>query len=428
MVGVILYTLMEFVNFYLAYRNVFGIRFTKRKLPYAIIAVGTCIAQMTVLYMVDDTWRDVVVIVAGLIGAMIITKSKRWKVVLLYPVVMVLTGFINILGSYGLAALLKITQDAVTDSIVLTLVSECTAIIVLIVWNAVVKKRNKEERSLTVGQYMLLTVGAVCFFLVISFSQGLLNEELDLLFLNKIKEVIATASVIIALSFMVLCIWQQITLKRVLRYQSENKKYEVFLAKQEEHIRMQIVEDENRRRLRHDMNAHMLALNTMAEQEEWDMLKEYIGQIKTSFDEVSVNKYTHIAAVDAIIDEWHGRAMKCHAMWFWEGTLKASDRVTIFELCTVFSNLLSNAVEAIEKVNSEKKIQVKVSLFQENIVISVGNTCDTENIFDSRPITTKEDKLFHGLGLKNVEEIEKKHQGSIDYEMKDGWFQVDIVL
>lgn len=428
MVGVILYTLMEFVNFYLAYRNVFGIRFTKRKLPYAIIAVGTCIAQMTVLYMVDDTWRDVVVIVAGLIGAMIITKSKRWKVVLLYPVVMVLTGFINILGSYGLAALLKITQDAVTDSIVLTLVSECTAIIVLIVWNAVVKKRNKEERSLTVGQYMLLTVGAVCFFLVISFSQGLLNEELDLLFLNKIKEVIATASVIIALSFMVLCIWQQITLKRVLRYQSENKKYEVFLAKQEEHIRMQIVEDENRRRLRHDMNAHMLALNTMAEQEEWDMLKEYIGQIKTSFDEVSVNKYTHIAAVDAIIDEWHGRAMKCHAMWFWEGTLKASDRVTIFELCTVFSNLLSNAVEAIEKVNSEKKIQVKVSLFQENIVISVGNTCDTENIFDSRPITTKEDKLFHGLGLKNVEEIVKKHQGSIDYEMKDGWFQVDIVL
>lgn len=426
MVGVILYTLMEFVNFYLAYRNVFGIRFTKRKLPYAIIAVGTCIAQITVLYMVDDTWRDVVILMAGLLGAVVLTESKKRKVILLYPIASMLPSIINIIGSYVIAMILGMKQEAVTDSDYLILLCECTAILTFTIYEHFVKKKKREEVSLTAAQYTILLIGIICFFIVVSFFQGVRQNDQE--FTQSTQNLMIFASLIIALFFIILCLWQQSTWKKALQYQVNNEKYEIFLTKQEEYIRMLIHEDEKRRKLRHDMNAHMLALNTMVEKEEWEMLREYLQQMQRTLSAATMNRYTSISAVDAIIDEWHGRAMKCHAMWFWEGTLKASDRVTIFELCTLFSNLLSNAVEAIEKVNSEKKIQVKVSLFQENIVISVGNTCDAENIFDSRPTTTKEDKVFHGLGLKNVEDIVKKHQGSIDYEMKDGWFQVDIVL
>lgn len=426
MVGVILYTLMEFINFYLAYRNVFGICFTKRKLPYAIIIFVSCLTQILVLYFVDNTWRDVIAIVMGLVGAIVLTESKIGKTILLYPVVFFLSSFINVLGSYGVAALLGITQEAVGNSVALTLVSECTGIIVFIIYDILVRKRSREELSLTVGQYVLLLAGGACFFIVIAFLQGLLQEGVSAI--NEMKEITAIASVVIALVFMALCIWQQITWKRALQYRIENEKYAIFLAGQEEHISMLIIEDEHRRRLRHDMNAHMLALDAMVEREEWGMLREYLGQMKERFGEAAVNKYTMFSAVDAIIDEWYSRAMKCHVEWSWEGTLKASDRVTVFELCTVFSNLLSNAVEAIEKIDGESKIEVRVSDFQGEIVLSVGNTCGVEGISQSRPITTKKDKEFHGLGLKNVEEIVKKHEGSIDYEMKEGWFQVDIVL
>lgn len=424
MVGVVLYTLIELLNFYFAYKNVFGIRFTKRRLSYVIVVTASCAVQIFVLFLIDNTWRDVIAIVAGLIGAIIVTESKKWKTALLFPIVFFLSSLINILGSYGVAALLEITQEAVGDSIALTLVSESTAILVFIIYNVLVRRR--EEISLSVGQYVILLIGGVCFFIIISFSQGLLQDEID--FISEMKELTAAACVVIALFFIVLSLWQQIIWKKAYKYRMDNEKYEVFLTGQEEHIRMLIIEDEKRRKLRHDMNAHMLALNAMAEKEEWDMLKEYLGHMQDSLGDVSVNKYTMISAVDAIVDEWYHRAINHQTKWLWEGTIQPTDRITIFEMCTLFSNLLSNAVEAIEKIDKERRIEIKVSNFQEKIVIFIRNTCDDAEMLHVKPKTTKGDEVFHGLGLKNVEEIVKKHEGSIDYEMKDGWFQVDIVL
>ena len=426
MMGVILYTLIEFFNYYLAYRNVLGIRFTTKKLCYLIAIVSSCVVQLLVLYLVDNTWRDIIAIIMGLFSAIIVSESKRWKTVLLYPIASFLPSLINILGSYGVAALLGITQEVVGDSVMLTLLSECTAIVVFIIYDLVINKRKREEMSLTVGQYVILLVGVTCFFLVVAFSQGLLRDDME--FVYETKNQTAVASIVIALFFIVLSIWQQITWKRALRYQLDNRKYEIFLAGQEEHIRTLILEDERRRKLRHDMNAHMLALDTLAAKEEWNQLRQYLSQMKETLVETNVNKYTMISAVDAIISKWHMKAMKCHAEWSWEGTIRTVDRVSIFELCTLFSNLLSNAVEAIEKSGNGGRIEVKVSNYQERIVLSIGNTCDNTIVCRERPETTKDDKMFHGLGLKNVEEIVKKHEGSIDYEIRANWFQVAIVL
>ncbi len=428
MIGVILYTLIEFLNYYLAYKNVFGIQFTKKKLPYVIAIISACMVQIIVLYLVDNTWRDIVATAMGLFAAIIVTKSKKWKTLLLYPIATFLPSLINIVGSYGVADLWGITQEAVSDSIVLTLLSECTAVIVFIFYDIIVRKRNRnrEELSLTVGQYLILFIGVICFFLIVAFSQGILRDEFA--FMQKWKNRVAIACVVIALLFMVLSIWQQVTWKKAFRYRMDNEKYELFLAGQEEHIRSLILEDERRRKLRHDMNAHMLALDMMVQKEEWEQLRAYLHQMKETLGETNRNQYTMISAVDAIIHEWHMKAMQCQAEWLWQGTIKVTDEISIFEWCTIFSNLLSNAVEAIEKQTDGGRIEVNVFNIHEKNTIIIKNTCANISTFDKRPKTTKEDKLFHGLGLKNVEEIVKKHEGSIDYVINDGWFQVEIVL
>ncbi len=426
MIGVMLYTLMEFLNFYVAYKVVFGITFTKRKNPYVFVILATWAVQIGVMYLVDDTWRDIVATIAGMFGATVLTQSKKWKVLCLYPLVFFLSSFINVLGSYGIAALLGITQQIVVDSIVLTLLAECTAIIIFTVIGIIMKKYCHREISLSAGQYLVFLVGAVCFFAIIGFAQGVFQEEMGTLI--KMKNVIVLASVAVAFLFILLSVWQQITWREKLRYQMENEKYEMFLAGQEEHIRMLMIEDEKRRKLRHDMNAHMLAMRTMAEREEWDMLREYLGKMEESLADVAVNKYTMISAVDAIVDEWQRKALQHNAEWTWEGILGKIEGVTVFELCVLFSNLLSNAVEAIEKLEQNKRIEIKVSGFQGKNVISIGNTCGAVTMDGERLITSKSDKLFHGLGLKNVEEIVKKYNGHIDYEITEGWFQVNIVL
>lgn len=426
MLGVVLYNLVEFLNYFLTYKIVMKTQFTKKKLPYIIALGSSCVVQSVVYCTVDETWRDIIAVGMSLLCVTVLTEHKKWKTVFLYPIVWALASFINIVGSFFLAIMLGITQAEVCKSVILTCVAECTAIIVLVIYSKIKRKKKREEISFSTTQYLLLLLGIGCFFIIIGFSQGIMRNEFE--FLNNIKGNIVMASILLAFCFMGLSIYQHITWKKAFQYRAKNEKYELFLTKQEEHIRMLILEDEKWRKLRHDMNAHILAMDTMIEKEEWEEVQQYFYQMKKSIEETKIEKYTSISAVDAIISEWHELAVKDQVSWSWEGKLVPRESVSIFELCTLFSNLLSNAVEATKKVTEEKKIEIRVTNFQEQMILSVGNTCIKQIDIKSRPKTTKENEFFHGLGLKNVEEIINSHGGSIKYHGKEGWFQVDIVL
>lgn len=425
MLGVVLYTILELLNYYVVYNKVFGVVFRKKKVPYIILILLSCFVQIGVLYFVDNTWRDIIALGAGLIIAPILAETSKLKTIALFPVVSVISGLVNTIGSYGLAAILGISQESVCDSVRLTLMAECTAIIVFTVYRFVVKKKLLNELSLGFRQYCCLILGIICCGFMIAFSQGLFMDH-D--FVYRIKNEILIASIVLAFLFIVLSFWQQITWKRAQKYQMENEKYQLYLGKQEEHIHMLINEDERRRRLKHDMHAHMTALDMLAQKGDLVALRQYIQKMEHSLVGEQMNKYTGIFAVDAIISEEHNKAIEQHVSWSFKGNLQGVSDISIFELCTIFSNLLENAMEAIEKVDGDKKIETNVSNFRGKIVLVVGNSCDENIIGDARPQTIKKDKSNHGLGLKNVEEIVNKREGSINYQVKNGWFEVTVIL
>ena len=425
MIAVIMYTLVEFLIFYIVYVNVFGVKFKRKKLPYIAIILSTCFVQVAVLWLADNTWKDVVILGGGFVAVFILTEGKKLKAFLLFPVVYFLTSMVNILNAYGLEALLGITHDALCDSMGLMLVAVGMTLLVFTIYGVIAKRKDLGEVVFDARQYLTLSVGICCAFVIVSFSQGLLEGDP---LINDIRNEVAAACVVMSLLFIALSIWQQITWKRAYKYRIDNEKYELFLSKQEEHINMLIREDESRRRLKHDMRAHMQALDTLAQRGELEMLRQYLHNMEESFDNDRVEKFTTISAVDAVISEWHKKAVERQAEWSFEGALSQPERITIFELCTIFSNLLGNAVEAIEKVNAQRQIKINISTFQGKIVLVVGNSCDTTIKGSSRPETTKGDKKNHGLGLKNVEEIVQKQKGSIEYDIGNGWFQVTVVL
>lgn len=73
--------------------------------------------------------------------------------------------------------------------------------------------------------------------------------------------------------------------------------------------------------------------------------------------------------------------------------------------CTIISNLLNNAIEACEKIQEDKRIiEFEIVGYNSQIFISVCNSYDMESIINQKQkfITTKEDKLNHGIVLENV--------------------------
>jgi len=146
---------------------------------------------MVVLYLVDDSWRDVIIISMGLLGAVVLSESKKWKTFLLYPMAFFIPSIINIWGGYSVAFLLNLELQEFNSSDALLILCEFTGIVILLIYGKLVK-RNREEMALTVGQYVIMLVGVICFFILITFSQGLLYE--DFYFANQMKNLAATAS------------------------------------------------------------------------------------------------------------------------------------------------------------------------------------------------------------------------------------------
>lgn len=85
-----------------------------------------------------------------------------------------------------------------------------------------------------------------------------------------------------------------------------------------------------------------------------------------------------------------------------------------FCLCTIFSNVLSNAIEAASK-SENKSLEVKCGYKDNKIVIAVENDYDGNiKMKNGKYISNKKNTDYHGNGLINVkrsvEEIFRKHE------------------
>lgn len=420
-----MFTLVEWLNYFAVYRNVLGMKFSKRKVPYLAVFLLITIIHAVCWRSAGDKWRDIIIILVSLVAFPIWAEGKRGNACALFPAVLLISSLVNILGSYALAAVLSIRHDVLCESIGLELLSECTGIIVFSVYGKLFSKKISEEISFSWRQVCAMFLGTICCFMLIAFAQGVWNDD-DFIF--TIKEEVLVASIFLAFIFIGLLVRQQIVKNKALNIQLENEKYRLYLQGQQEHIQLLLEDDERRRRLKHDLRAHMLALNTYAQKGELKNVQEYLQKMEESFCVEQAKRYTGILGVDAIINDIHKKATAESIDWSFEGTLKNTTEIAVFDWCVLFSNLLTNALEATRECNVEKRIEVKISNIQEKVVLIVRNTCSENVVGTERPQTIKQDKINHGLGLKNVEEIIKKRDGTSNYEALNGWFEVTVIM
>ena len=100
------------------------------------------------------------------------------------------------------------------------------------------------------------------------------------------------------------------------------------------------------------------------------------------------------------------------------------------DICTVFANLLDNAIEANEKVDPDKRF-VSLTITQQEMWLSITITnAAVETVkLDGKTIhTTKEQKELHGFGLSSVNEIAAKYQGNCTFRSTDHDFTAYLIL
>ena len=92
-------------------------------------------------------------------------------------------------------------------------------------------------------------------------------------------------------------------------------------------------------------------------------------------------------------------------------------------LVVLLSNLMDNAIEACERVESGREVRVSFLLQDNEVFLSVRNTSLPVQITDGGIVSSKSDGLEHGYGLQNIRYILSLYDAIPVIEYTDGWFQ-----
>lgn len=111
---------------------------------------------------------------------------------------------------------------------------------------------------------------------------------------------------------------------------------------------------------------------------------------------------------------------------------KILDFIHVTDICTIFGNALDNAIEHVIMIPEEEKRLIHVSVSQKKnfVFIKVENYCEDEIVKNEHQLisTTKSDKQNHGFGLKSMIQTAQKYNGSVDFGVKNNWFELKILL
>ena len=104
-------------------------------------------------------------------------------------------------------------------------------------------------------------------------------------------------------------------------------------------------------------------------------------------------------------------------------------RINEFDLCVLFGNILDNALEACERMQSGqcRFINIQAKNVKKCFLLEVKNSMGrTEKYIDG--YTIKEDSQKHGIGLLNVSDVVNKYNGVVNTEAEKGIFVISILM
>lgn len=194
---------------------------------------------------------------------------------------------------------------------------------------------------------------------------------------------------------------------------------DAFLNEQKNHYEYLENREKETKKFRHDIRNHMDLIANLAKNHEYDKIEDYLEQINLKVDTFGNIVTVHNAIVDAIINQYYMKAMQSGVKLTVEGRFPVDCAIDTYDLCTIFSNILSNAYEA--AVETEDKLVSLVCGYTERaIIIVVKNSCNSEVATGGTIWKTKKNNAdYHGYGLENISDSVKKYDGIFDIEIID---------
>lgn len=375
------------------------------------VAVYTAIITLPIFFEI----RKFTVIIDWIFGVMMCLLLFKGTLVLRIKKFIEVYLFTGILESMlrGIMVLLPIARlEGISGeiiSILLTITVSCQ-----ICRQRYFKSFIKYLNALKKYQYIIVAISVVSASLFLAISESIVNSVDN----KKIGMIFQTISVCLIGTVIIGIIWLAGSIYRQEYYVKQNQMQERVIQTQQQYYKKMYENEKEMRMFRHDIRAQFGCLQLLLSEGKLEEANEYLKTAADTFEKLTINKY-HVGneILDLIINQAYSTARKKEILLEVEGNMSRIDFINIYDLCSIFSNAINNAIEACERQPDIKKaIKCIILEHNGNFLFRFENPATSE-MYNTvkRGNTSKENKKEHGFGIENIRMAVEKNNGRMEY-------------
>lgn len=369
---------------------------------------------------------------------------------LIYPAIVVIYGMVFLNGSIFEKIIIACIDNGlkmITSISILTLISYLSPLEI----NLLITEKGMERLYVLVvtqSSYFFLTRvilrlqknnkfalslmewAAILLVFVTSFATGVFVFEITLTSPNtKLNDLYSVLVMVGLILINVLCYYIFVKISIKNREKLRYSLLELRLMEQEKNLIEMKRSQEEIRKIRHDMRNYVecaaMLLHSGKGAEASIYLKNLL-ESKMSFGSQIIT--TKSDAVNAVLSHKLAVCKEEGIQTTYEitGSVEAIPEV---DLSILLANVLDNAIEASLKLDKGREIIIKIYNDKNYLVVLVGNHIN-ESVLTKNPrlLTTKKDKIHHGIGSLSINDVVEKYNGMISRYEENERFYVDIWL
>ncbi|SHJ97088.1 sensor histidine kinase [Paramaledivibacter caminithermalis] len=262
------------------------------------------------------------------------------------------------------------------------------------------KNRNKYIIILTM-LFQSMVIIILDYFILNSVTLNMIRENI---FLNYVLMIVIAVTTVLMF----------ISLKKFSYYEKKEAEFKLIKANMESTEELiNLLKSQ-----RDDYLTHIQSINALVYLEEYKELSKYLKGISENYRfNCEIIKVGH-PALTALINVKREIARKKGIFFYVKCKEQIKDmEIPSWDLCSLFSNLFENAIEAALMAEGKKWIKLIINYYEDNYVFQIENTGQIEetimnNLFKQG--NTSKSSPGRGYGLYISKKIVDKYEGNID--------------
>lgn len=297
-------------------------------------------------------------------------------------------------------------------------------ILLLFIYFFTIKKGNVNEKvgmTTKVGIYGSLILLEISLMANITYTGRLISAIKE----ENIKNVYYVVSILsfISLAIIIFVFIYIINVNKKVNLSYEQEK--IIKETQEVFYKTLLDKEEETRKFRHDITGHIICMRNLLQEKNTHSALQYLDEMNQSIN--LITKYIYISGnkqVDVLTNFYLGQLNENINVDI-KGRLSENIKISQYDLCIIYSNMLKNAVEEMEE-SKEGYVKISFTMGKQYTRIQVENSLNKDR--KELEKWDKNEAKNHGYGIANIKETIEKYGGNVEFTKGNDVYMIVVTF